>query len=199
MKYSLRIVTLAMSFAVILLVGFGCYKASNELAQNSGEIDKASILSEAKKSGLIMDDQEIQRMAATALTHPKNEKTLEDVSAYKALDWSSWQSGALADVTGGGSFGLAHIHKTSGGFTIAAQMGGLPFPDEHSYYEGWLVRRGDNLSVISTGKALLVEDRFYNVYTTEENLEEYDFYVLTLESDDLNPSPAKHLLEGVIE
>jgi hypothetical protein len=198
MKSSRKTGLLAMSFTVLLLVGFGCYRATSELGQNSAEIDKASILAEAKKGGLIMDDQEIERMSAVPLTQITGGKQLDQPSEF-STDWSSWRSGALADVTGGTAFGLAHINSASNQFTIIAQMGGLQMPDENSYYEGWLVRRGDRPGVISLGKAVLVEDRFYVSFTAQENLESHNFFVLTLESNDLNPAPGKHLLEGIIE
>ena len=199
MKSSRKTVLLAMSFAVLLLVGFGCYRATKELGQNSGEIDKASILAEAKKSGLIMNDQEIERMAAVPPIQISGGKSLDQPAELVKTDLSSWRSGALADVTGGGSFGLAHANTASNQFTFIAQMGGLQIPPEQSSYEGWLVRRGERPSVIHLGTAVLVEDRYYVSYSAQENLESYDFFVLTLESNDLNPAPGKHLLEGVIQ
>ena len=44
------------------------------------------------------------------------------------------------------------------------------------------------------------EDGIYsNSFSTEKNYLEYDFYVLTIEPDDGDPAPDKHILEGTME
>lgn len=127
-------------------------------------------------------------------------RSVEEVASYLKTDVKGWRAGALADVTGGGSFGLAHVQLVDGQFTLIAKLGGLPDPADGYFYEGWLVRRGAELSVVSTGRALRADEDWYlNVFHSPTDLLDHDFYVLTLEPDDGDPAPAEHILEGTIK
>ena len=117
-----------------------------------------------------------------------------DTSVKK--NFIGWHSAALADVTGGGSYGLAYGLYKDGVYSIISDMGGLPELDENYFYEGLIVRRGADISFISTGRAEIIDDKFVNIYKSSTNLTDHDFYVLTLEPDDDNPAPAEHILEG---
>lgn len=103
----------------------------------------------------------------------------------------------LTDVAGGTATGTvqaasARGYRLSGEFT-------LPEPEEGYFYEGWLVRRFP-LSVISTGSLEQESGSMYtNVYTSAEDLSDYNQYVLTIEPDDGDPAPAEHVLEGTFE
>jgi len=73
----------------------------------------------------------------------------------------------------------------------------LPDLTDEFFYEGWAVRKGDNLSVISTGELEKEDEGVYtNVYMNSEDLSDHLFYVLTIEPDDGDPAPAEHVLEG---
>jgi len=199
MKTRIKIAAFVLCFIIILLVGFGCLRSNSPTFDNTAEIDKESILSEARKGGLIMDESEIDQMISSPVIVANNGKTFEDLSLYKGLVFNGWLAAALADVNGGGSFGLAHAQTKDGVYTFVAEMGGLPILTDDTYYEGWIVRRGQNFSLISTGEALLVEDRVYNIFVADEDLTDYDFYVLTLENRDANTAPSKHILEGSLK
>jgi len=111
-------------------------------------------------------------------------------------------SGSLEDVSGGSSSGEATALFSEGGYSLEAIFSNnLPEPEEGYFYEGWVVRRGIGLSVISTGAAYKDEDVgiYRNDYTDERDLTDHDFYVLTLEPDDGDPAPAEHILEGVLQ
>lgn len=189
--------TLLLAVMALILIGFGC--ASQESQEEApAEIDRDAILLEAQKNGLIMGEEEIHSMTFVALSDVQGQN-VEDVEAYLDRDVAGWSAAALADVTGGGSFGLAYTQYEGGLFTLIAKMGGLPEPAEGYFYEGWLVRRGEDLSVVSTGKAVTSGVWFGNVFLSSTDLSDHDFFVLTLEPDDGNPAPAEHILEGSIK
>jgi hypothetical protein len=108
-------------------------------------------------------------------------------------------SGNLSDVTGGDASGFAEA-----GFNVENEMyllsmigQNLPDLEPGYFYEGWIVRRGSNMSVISTGELEMEAPGTYtNVFSTMQNLTDHDFYVLTLEPDDGDPAPADHILDG---
>lgn len=102
----------------------------------------------------------------------------------------------LTDVSGGTATGTAGAYFEEG-YTMFAEFKDLPHPEEGFFYEGWVVRQ-DPLSVISTGEATRSLGDYSNTFTSEIDLTDHDFYVLTLEPDDGNPDPADHILEGTM-
>ncbi len=172
---------------VIILVGFGCQR-TQEPKVNSTEIDRNQILSEARKSGLIMDDKEIVRMNDSASLQKIDGTNPSNVSTYLKIDTTTWTSAALADVTGGGSFGLAFLNYQDGKTTVVAKMGNLTAREGESVYEGWLVQRGKEMRVVNLGAAIAVEDQFVVVFETQTDLSDHDFFVLTWDG--------QHILEG---
>ncbi len=73
----------------------------------------------------------------------------------------------------------------------------LPMSGSDNFYEGWIVRKSP-LSVISTGRLTYENGVWVNNYTSEDDLSDHSFYVLTLEPEDDDPAPADHILEGDI-
>lgn len=184
----------------LVIVGFGCAASKKVETDENGEvlIDRDAILFEAKENGLIMNDDEIEQMAQVVLD--QDEITLvADFEKYLDQDFSGWTSAGLADVTGGSSYGLAHATLENNVFTLVADMGGLPVLGEGYYYEGWLVKRGEDLHVLSTGRAEIFGDGYANVFQSPTDYSDYDFFVLTLEPDNNDPSPDEHILEGTLK
>jgi len=117
--------------------------------------------------------------------------------------------GQLFDVTGseiihsietrGAASGEARASFEEGSYALVASFKDLPEPNRRYFYEGWIVRRGGDLDVISTGKATLEESGFVNIYRSSEDLTDHDLYVLTLEPRDGDPAPDRHILEGTLE
>lgn len=116
-------------------------------------------------------------------------------------------SGELLDVTkgedvrgintGGTASGTASAGFANGQYRLEAVFENLPEPQGTDFYEGWVVRRGGEFSVISTGPLTQEDGTTYsNVFTSAEDLLDHDFYVLTLEPDDGDPAPADHIVEG---
>ena len=182
----------------LVLLGAGCFNSSEEIKTNKPvDIDRDAILHNARVNGLIMNETEVAEMQNQDVRNFDNQAiSVSDIESFFGKNVVGWKSAALADVTGGGSYGLAHSTFKDGVHTLISDMGSLPKLDNNYFYEGWIVRRGSDLSVISTGKAELIDDKLVNVYKSSTNLTDHDFYVLTLEPDDDNPAPAEHILEG---
>lgn len=183
---------------LMLLLGAGCRISSKDSVAQP-VIDRDSILLEARENGLIMDEMEIAAMTSAQIEVDQNVRRVEDVHGYLNTNTKDWWNAALADVTGGGGYGIAHAMFKNGSFTLIAQMGSLPEPPSESYYEGWLVRRKGALAVLSLGRAVETQDGNALIYLTSTDLSDHDFFVLTLESDDGNQAPAQHILEGTLK
>ncbi len=106
------------------------------------------------------------------------------------------QTGSLSDVSNGVGSGTASARFENGKYTLVADMKNLPDPQDDYFYEGWIVRQGVNLSVVSTGEAVKQDGKYINVYETNKDLSDHLHYVLTLEPNDGDPAPAGHILEG---
>ncbi len=150
--------TLFVLLGAVLLIGGGCIgKGSDNTPTVDVEIDREAILFEAKEQGLIMGDEEALKMGQVLVDD--GGVSPNDVEAYLAQDFTDWSGAALADVTGGGSYGSAHASYINGSFKIIADMGNVPSPSDGYFYEGWLVRRVNNMSVISTGRAQVIGEK----------------------------------------
>lgn len=187
--------SIVVLIGILLLVGFGCRRVP-ESTKGSVEIDRDQILSEARKSGLIMDVEEIARMAETTVQQRISGSSPSNVSDYISKEVLGWKSAALADVTGGGSFGLAFLQTENGYSTLIAKVGNLPALEEGQWYEGWVVKRGDEMRVGSVGSVVPAGDQYAIVFITQTDLSDYDFFVLTREQQDENSLPSQHVLEG---
>jgi hypothetical protein len=187
-----------LALVALVLLGGGCFSTPS-FDPVSTTIDRDSILIEARENGLIMSETEVSVMAQTTPTSDANARVVDDVTSILDQDVRDWIAAALADVTGGSSFGIAHSQFDAGTFMLVVEMGNLPEPASDYFYEGWLVRRGSEFSLVSTGRAVKTQDGFANVYVSATDFTDYDFYVLTLEPDDGNPAPAEHILEGTLK
>ncbi len=183
---------------IVVFAGLGCNNPDST-SLSSGEIDRSAILLEAKENGLIMSDDETAMMSDSSMREKDSMAKSVSPSLFVDEDFDGWMNAALADVTGGESFGIAHSVFESGEYKLVVSMGNLPKLENDYFYEGWIVRRGSEFSVVSTGRAEQNEDGSVNAYQSAQNLIDYDFYVLTLEPDDGDPAPAEHILEGTFK
>ncbi len=187
------------ALALIVLIGIGCSKDVGQKEGTTPELNRAAILLEAKKNKLIMDDAEMAQMADPSVLETDGSLIkIKDEKKFLPFSTQTGRSGALADVTEGKSYGLSNIKTDGNIFTVTATAGGLPVLNDKYFYEGWVVKRGSEMEVLSTGKLIKTETDWINVYQTTKNLSEFDFYVVTLEPGDDDPTPAEHILEGVI-
>lgn len=180
------------------LLGIGCADSFEDI-DTELTIDRDSILLEARESDLIMDDEEIAAMASVTLEIDQYGRNSEDAEWYLKTDKEDWWSAALADVKGGGGYGIAHATLRKDSFTLVAEMGNLADQASGYYYEGWLVRRKNPLRVLSLGRAQKTQDGHAIVYLSNTDLSDHDFFVLTLEVDDGNLAPGEHILEGILK
>ena len=202
-----RTAPLMILLSVFALFGFGCTKLpTNSETDTTGsdvnpetQIDRRAVLLDAKQQGLIMDTPEIEQMRdpSVLVQDTKVQKNISSAS-LTAADLKTWPAAALADVTGGTSFGLVHARYQNGQFTLLAALGGLPAPQNGALYKGWLVKRGNEMRVLDTGRIEMNEKQFVNAYVSAEDFSTYDFFVITLQANAESSQPGEHILEGVI-
>lgn len=131
----------------------------------------------------------VQEVPTEVVAQPEEVRLPEPVFQYQ---------GDLADVTGGQATGMVLVGLNEGSYDLVATFEGLPEPQDSDFYEGWVVRQGEDLSVLSTGRATKMGSLYQNIYESDQDLTDHDFYVLTIEPDDGDPAPAGHVLEGKI-
>jgi hypothetical protein len=111
------------------------------------------------------------------------------------------ESFEIKDVTGGDVTGKAWIVVRDGETFHKVEVSikkDLPIPENGDFYEGWLVKKTPTLDFFSTGEMIKDSEtgKWILNYETEGDKSDYSEVVITLESDDDNPAPAKHILEG---
>lgn len=116
---------------------------------------------------------------------------LDDVSEGETYRFVEFDETAYGDVEASFENGL---------YSLTANLYNLPDPGAENFYEGWLVKPGEDITYTSTGNAQINEDGVYvNNFDSSEDLTKYTFYVLTFESSlDNNPEPDRHILEGTL-
>ena len=129
-----------------------------------------------------------------------NEEPIEPTYEYE---------GNLIDVTSGKTITEINIQNKATGiakstfedntYSLIATFENLPDPQGTDFYEGWIVRKGAEIDIISTGRAEKNNVTYQNVYNSNKDLTDHDFYVLTIEPDDGDPAPAEHILEGTMK
>jgi hypothetical protein len=157
------------------------------------------------------DAMKMEEVAMMEKAEPTKDAMMKDVDEAMMKDMMAMAfeySGQLDDVTGGDTVrgistggngsGVAQANYKDGAYDLLVTFKNIPDPEGTDFYEGWIVRRGDNFSVISTGKVEKVDGVYTNAYSSGEDLTDHDFYVLTIEPDDGNPAPADHIVEGVM-
>lgn len=105
---------------------------------------------------------------------------------------------SLSDVTGGDATGIANSMFKNGKYSLYASFANLDDPKNDDFYEGWLVRK-EPFDFISTGKVEKLGGIYTNIYSSQKDLSKYNLYVLTLEPNDGDPAPAKHIVEGILK
>ncbi|OGF26566.1 hypothetical protein A2533_00460 [Candidatus Falkowbacteria bacterium RIFOXYD2_FULL_35_9] len=126
----------------------------------------------------------------------ENEPKAEIFNQERLADYEGQKSIQLTDVSGGGAVGTAWLVFKDGqtyNRVMASDLLGL---ENNDFYEGWLVNPKTK-QYFSTGKLNNLGDgNYYLEFNNNSIKEEYNFVVITLESDDGDSFPAKHILEG---
>ncbi len=124
------------------------------------------------------------------ITKVKQVENLKNITSY---------FGELLSTSKGKANGIAQASFKNNQYQLVARFQDLPDLQGTDFYEGWIVRKGLKFDVISTGKATKENGEFINTYSTNIDLTDHDFYVLTLEPNDGDPAPAEHILEGTLK
>jgi hypothetical protein len=139
-------------------------------------------------------DEEIMQKMSTQPVHVVTPQHARELMSY---DFPL--VGTLKDVAGGNASGIAKSGVIGGQYHVLATFENLPELDEGYFWEGWAVRKFP-FDFISTGKLIEVDGEMVNLYiSSDADLIDHDFYVLTLEPDDGDPAPAGHVLEGTMK
>lgn len=99
----------------------------------------------------------------------------------------------IADVTGGTSLGTAFRATEEEMFYHKVEASGLPSLEKGFFYEGWLV--GDE-GFFSTGRVLVIDGAGKLYFKALDDKSSFNGVVITIEPEDGNPAPDKHILEG---
>lgn len=99
----------------------------------------------------------------------------------------------LRGVAGNEAVGTAWRHFADEEFVHKAEASSLPSLDKGFFYEGWLVSED---GFFSTGRVSFSEGKGELYYTTDEDKSNFSGVVITLEEEDGNEEPGKHVLEG---
>jgi len=179
-------------------------------------MEKEEGMMEEKEDGAMMEkedgamvDKETEAMMMKA--EGMGDTMMKDVGQtmmQEMMTMSYQYSGQLLDVTGGktirgvntggASSGVAKASFADGTYSLLATFEDVPDPQGIDFYEGWVVRKGAEFHVLSTGRVKKIDGVYTNTYSSGEDLTDHDFYVLTLEPDDGNPAPADHIVEGTM-
>lgn len=184
-------------FSIILLAGMGCGKGDNKENKENTEEKETYNYEDIKQ--VVGDKEMAEKMTKNLPT--KDNKKQELHGADRGLIMAKMEykyEGALDDVSGGKSSGYARADYENGEYMLHAGFANLMKPQNGDFYEGWVVRR-EPFDFISTGKIINMGGVDTNLYKSNKNYTSYDLYVLTLEPDDGDPAPAKHILEGVMK
>jgi hypothetical protein len=120
----------------------------------------------------------------------KHTVSLENVVGSTTIRWitfngnETWSASATSDTSG------THVY---------AHFDDLPSAWNNNFYEGWIVRTTNGLSVLSTGELEYKDGKYVNDWHTTDDIADHTFYVLTLEPNDGDPAPADHILEAHVK
>ena len=115
-------------------------------------------------------------------------QAIEDAFAKEGAEMT-----LLKDVSGGQAVGTAWRQYDGVKFYHKIDANNLTAPDKGFFYEGWLV--GES-GFFSTGRLAVVSGRGTLYYTASEDKTGFSGVVVTLEEEDGNAAPGKHILEG---
>ncbi|MFC1656024.1 hypothetical protein ACFL3C_04085 [Patescibacteria group bacterium] len=169
---------------VLMLMAFAFAGCSQTQPEEQVAEEMAAPLAEP-----VVRDTEPEDLPEEAISEPIEKVQVDPLEEfdYQAL---------LEDVSGGSASGKVSA-TFEDEYILYATFEDLPDLEEDFFYEGWVVRNNP-LSVLSTGKAELVNKKYVNRFSAEGDLTDHTFYVLTLEPNDGDPAPAGHILEGTL-
>lgn len=180
---------LLVGLGVILLILAGIFFWKNKRAQQLEPGPSAEEVMIHQEEGMVRKNEE----GTQVMTEEEVKKLREEIDGV--LSGEDMSSADLKDVSGGGTSGKAKKAFSDGKFYHKVEASGLGSLEKGFYYEGWLMKADG--SYISTGR--VETDAFGNgvlYYLASSDKSEYSKVAVTLEPEDGNPQPAKHILEG---
>lgn len=139
-----------------------------------------------------------KQMSEGTVTSDISKQEVKGVGRGVMMSMDYAYSATLADVVGGSVIGLVKANFQDNEYNLYSSLAGMIEPINGDYYEGWLVRK-EPFGFVSTGKLEKIGGEYVNLYKTSTDLRDYNLYVVTMEQNDGNPAPAKHILEGVLK
>lgn len=203
-KFFLKLTTLSI-FAILLTACFNPQAEPEPTEPTTEETEESTETTEdptesvedpaATEDEATTEEMMKDKVTEDAMMMEMDEEMEKSMMMEEKFDYQ----GTLEDVTGGNSSGTAMAKYADGSYKLVATFENLPEPKEDYFYEGWVVRKGANMSVISTGALEKVDGEYINTYMSEQDLTDHTFYVLTIEPDDGDPAPADHVVEGTMK
>lgn len=125
------------------------------------------------------------------LVAPMTEAEKESIEKTFAQDGAEMTM--LKDVSGNQAVGTGWRHFDGTNFALKVEVSNLPAIEKGFYYEGWLVSAKGFFSI---GRMASGEGQGKLYYQTKEDKSEFRGVVVTLEPEDGNAVPDKHIVEG---
>jgi uncharacterized protein YxeA len=173
----------------VFLMGAGAYYFYTK-ADKEAEIVQKDTTTETNET--VAEDTPILEEVAEESIQYQYKGTLKDVLASES---ATLRRGLT---TNGNATGVAKYAYIDGEYMLYVTFENLPKPQGDDFYEGWLVRN-DPFDFISTGELKKIDGEYVNEFNSDKNYSKYDFYVLTIEPNDNDPTPAGHVLEGTMD
>ncbi len=186
----------------IILLAFllvGCSKAplqdltANKINNNSDS------KSEDIYSGQVTNFKECLAAGNPAMESYPRQCRHEDRTYIEKIDPIKGElSFGLSDVIGGTASAEAWIVFKDGVTYHKVIAEQLPVLENDDFYEGWMVNPGPPLDFFSTGVMIHDEEKgiWLLKYEIEGDKNDYSKVVITLEPNDGDPAPAKHIIEN---
>ncbi|MDP3971085.1 MAG: anti-sigma factor [bacterium] len=185
--YAKKIIILPLFF--LLLIGASCYGPEVQVTEDTS-VNMVNAIGFTEDLVAAENDRVAEVEDELDVIEP-------DLMFYEDSTTEYQYKAELEDITRGDSSGVVQARLEDGVYQLYATFEDLPVPADGFFYEGWIVRNNP-LDVISTGGLLDDAGVEENVFQLEQDLTDHDFYILTIESDDGDPAPADHVLEGTM-
>lgn len=100
----------------------------------------------------------------------------------------------LKDVSGGGSSAIA-TRNLEGGVFVHTILADLPDPEAGNYYQGWLVKEGEEDKAIPTGRFSMAKGGYLLEFSSQTDYSDYKEVVVTKKTTS-GKLPKDHILKG---
>lgn len=164
---------------VVLILAGGIFI----LLKNKPREEKISSEITLEASKMMNDEVKLK----PAMTEAEKEE-IERIFREKGVEMTM-----LKDVSGGQVVGTGWRYFDGNKFMQKIEASRLPAVGKGFYYEGWLV---SDQGFFSIGRMAEEEGTGRLYYATNKDKSEFKGAVVTLEPEDGNPAPDKHILEG---